>query len=84
MKDNLGTIGARQCKRDVVHDWLWKPGEIRERHREAGLIEKELQANPRSVRALKAQAYFRRMQGLDERPPGDGTRRGLLRRSPPG
>ena len=31
-----------------------------------GLIEKELAANPRSMRALKARAQLRRMQGLDE------------------
>jgi serine/threonine protein kinase len=34
-----------------------------------GLIEKELAANPRSMRALKARAQLRRMQGLDERQP---------------
>ena len=34
-----------------------------------GLIEKDLAANPRSVRALKARAQLRRMQGLDERQP---------------
>jgi serine/threonine protein kinase len=31
-----------------------------------GLIEKELAANPRNVRALKARAQLRRMQGLNE------------------
>ena len=31
-----------------------------------GLIEKELAANPRNLRALKARAQLRRMQGLDE------------------
>jgi len=31
-----------------------------------GLIEKELAANPRNVRALKARAQLRKMQGLDE------------------
>ena len=31
-----------------------------------GLIEKELAANPRDVRALKARAQLRKMQGLDE------------------
>ena len=31
-----------------------------------GLIEKELAANPGSVRALKARAQLRRMQGLGE------------------
>jgi hypothetical protein len=49
-----------------------------------GLIEKELQENPRSARALKARAYLRRMQGLDEGSPADGTRRRLSRRPPPG
>ncbi len=34
-----------------------------------GLIEKELQANPRSVRALKARAQLRRIQGLGEARP---------------
>jgi hypothetical protein len=34
-----------------------------------GLIEKDLAANPRSVRALKARAQLRRMQGLDEPQP---------------
>jgi serine/threonine protein kinase len=34
-----------------------------------GLIEKELAANPRSVRALKARAQLRKMQGLDEGQP---------------
>ena len=32
----------------------------------AGLIEKELAANPRSIHALKARAQLRRMQGLGE------------------
>lgn len=34
-----------------------------------GLVDKELAANPRSVRALRARAQLRRMQGLDESRP---------------
>jgi hypothetical protein len=46
-----------------------RQGHSRPRGEAMGLIEKELAANPRSVRALKARAQLRRMQGLDEQKP---------------
>jgi serine/threonine protein kinase len=48
-----------------------------------GLIDKELLEHPRSVRALKARAHLLKMQGLEEAPPGDGTRAGNPRRQRP-
>jgi serine/threonine-protein kinase len=54
-----GTIGQ-------PNSWQLALGYGDARGEAMGLIEKELAANPRSVRALKARAQLRRMQGLDE------------------
>ncbi|MFI5120411.1 MAG: serine/threonine-protein kinase [Thermoanaerobaculia bacterium] len=57
-----GTIGQ-------PNGWQLALGYGDARGEAAGLIEKELAANPRNVRALKARAQLRRMQGLGEPQP---------------